>query len=130
MTKHHTGENRRQKYHEGDEFWTARKHFSTEKVPCRSSLDFNDVALHQASCRTQDLILKLKALHRFVTMDGNHVNRIMLDLAGKHVLRAMSCGFFQVSYQRILHGYQADAKLVSIKPFRTVSILPVQDESH
>ena len=43
---------------------------STEKFPFQRSLGLEDVALHQASCRTQDLILKLNALHSIVTMDG------------------------------------------------------------
>ena len=60
----------------------------TEKNPFRSRLGFEDVALHQASCRTQDLILKLNALHSFVTMDGDHGYGILFYSAVSYVLKA------------------------------------------
>lgn len=62
---------------------------TTETFPFRSSLDFEDVALHQASCGTQDLILKLNALHTFVTVDGDHGDGILFYSAVSYVLRAI-----------------------------------------
>ena len=99
---------------------------STEKNPFRSRLGFDDVALHQASCRTQDLILKLNASHSFVTVDGNHGYGILFYSAVSYVLKAIPIREPSPEI-RIL---KQTSVCFQMNYVRNVSILPVLDGSN